>query len=328
MHRREFITLLGSTAVWPLTARAQQSNRIWRIGVLMIIAETESEAQSDMRAFRHGLGRLGWEEGKNIQIKFCWAAGNSDRLGADAAELVDSTDLIVAQGTPGLAAARNATRSLPIVFVNVTDPVAQGFVQSLAHPGGNITGFALFEGSMGAKWLEALKELAPETERVALMFNPLMAPYFDMYFRSMESAAPSLAVQPYALPVHDEAHITRALATVADEQSTGVVVLLDAFTLRYRDLIISKAAEYHLPVIYADRQFAESGGSVAFGVDRIDQFREVGNYIGRIFKGTKPGDLPVQHPTRFELVINLKTAMKLGLTIPRNLLIRADEVIE
>ena len=329
MRRREFITLLGGTAaIWPLALRAQHPERMWRIGVLMIIAETESEAQTDLRAFRQGLGRLGWEEGKNINVKYRWAAGDPDRLRADAAQLVNLTDLIVAQGTPALAAARDATRSLPIVFVNVTDPVAQGFVQTLAHPGGNITGFALFEGSMGAKWLEALNELAPKINRVALMFNPAMAPYSALYFHSIEAAAPSLAMQPFELPVHDEADITRAFATLAGERSTGAVVLLDAFTLLHRDLIVSTAAEYRFPIVFADRQFAESGGSVAYGVDRVDQFRQAGIYIDRIFNGTKPGDLPVQCPTRFELVINLKAAKKLGLTIPQNLLTRADEVIE
>jgi putative ABC transport system substrate-binding protein len=327
MRRREFITLLGGTAAtWPFTLRAQQPKRMWRIGLLMIIAENESEAQ--MRAFRLGLGRLGWAEGKNVNVIYRWAAGDPNRLRADAAQLVSLTDLIVAEGTPALAAARDATDSLPIVFVNVTDPVAQGFVQSLAHPGANITGFALFEGSMGAKWLEALNELAPKINRVALMFNPAMAPYSALYFHSIEAAAPSLAMQPFELPVHDEADITRAFATLAGERSTGAVVLLDAFTLLHRDLIVSTAAEYRFPIVFADRQFAESGGSVAYGVDRVDQFRQAGIYIDRIFNGTKPGDLPVQCPTRFELVINLKAAKKLGLTIPQNLLTRADEVIE
>ena len=220
MRRREFITILGGTAAtWPLALRAQQPERMWRIGVLMIIAETELEAQTDLRAFRQGLGRLGWEEGKNINVNYRWAAGDPDRLRADAAQLVNLTDLIVAQGTPALAAARDATRSLPIVFVNVTDPVAQGFVQSLAHPGGNITGFALFEGSMGAKWLEALNELAPKINRVALMFNPAMAPYSALYFHSIEAAAPSLAMQPFELPVHDEADITRAFAIMAGSEA-------------------------------------------------------------------------------------------------------------
>jgi len=329
MKRRDFITFMGGAALWPLSARAQQlPDRIRKIGVLMIIAEAESEARSDMRAFRQGLAQLGWQEGKNVNIEYRWAAGNSDQLRADAAQLANLTDLIVAQGTPGLAAARNAAPSLPIVFINVTDPVAQGFVQSLAHPGGNITGFALFEESMGAKWLEVLKELAPETKRVALMFNPAMAPYYAMYFRSIEAAAPPLAIQPYELPVHVEADISRVLTTVAEQRSAGVIVLLDAFTLRHRDLIISKAAEYRLPVVYADRQFAESGGFVAYGVDRVDQFGQAGIYIDRIFKGTKPADLPVQLPTRLELVINLRTAKKLGHEIPRNLLIRANEVIE
>jgi putative ABC transport system substrate-binding protein len=328
MRRRAFLGVLGGVAALPFAAYAQQPEKMQRIGVLMIIAETESEAHSDMRAFKQGLTQFGWEEGKNVNINYRWSAGNPDQLHVNASQLVNLTDLIVVQGTPGLAAARNVTSSLPIVFVNVTDPVAQGFVQSLAHPGGNITGFALFEGSMGAKWLEVLKELAPDTKRVALIFNPAMAPYSAMYLHSMEAAAPPLAMQPYELPVHDEADIMRALATVADERNTGVVVLLDAFTLRHRELIISKAVEYRLPVVYADRQFAESGGSVAYGVDRIDQFRQAGVYIDRILRGAKPGDLPVQHPTRFELVINLKTAQKHGLAIPRNLLTRADEVIE
>ena len=327
MRRREFITLLSGLIMWPLMVRAQQlPDRIRKIGILMIVAE--AEAHSEMRAFRQGLAQLGWEEGKNVKFEYRWAAGNSDRLRADAAQLANLTDLIVAQGTPGLAAARNAAPSLPIVFVNVTDPVAQGFVQSLAHPGGNITGFALLEESMGAKWLEVLKELAPETKRVALMFNPAMAPYYAMYFRSIEAAAPPLAIQPYELPVHVEADISRALTTVAEERNAGVIVLLDAFTLGHRDLIISKAAEYRLPVVYADRQFAESGGFVAYGADRVDQFGKAGIYIDRIFKGTKPADLPIQLPTRLELVINLRTAKKLGHEIPRNLLIRANEVIE
>jgi putative ABC transport system substrate-binding protein len=201
-------------------------------------------------------------------------------------------------------------------------------VQSLAHPGENITGFALFEASMGAKWLEALKELEPQTKAAALMFNPAMAPYYRMYLHSMEAAAPALAIRTYALPVHDKTVIAQSFVNVADHAGTGIIVLLDAFTLQNRDLIISEAAEHRVPVVYADRQFAESGGAVAFGVDRIDQFREAGLYIDRIFKGTKPGDLPVQHPTRFELVINLKCAKGLGISIPQNLLTRADEVIE
>jgi len=333
MRRREFLgglgrLALGGAATVPFTAFAQQSGQMRRIGMLMIIGESESEARSDLRAFRHGLSLLGWEEGKNIKIDCRWAAGNSKRLSADAVQLVDLTELIVAQGTPGLAAARDATRLLPIVFVNVTDPVAQGFVESLAHPGGNITGFALFEASMGAKWLEALKELAPQTKAAALMFNPDMAPYFRMYLQSMEAAAPPLAMQPYALPLHDEAHIGHAFASVAEQESTGVIVLLDAFTLKHRNLIIATATEHRITVVYADRQFAESGGAVAFGVDRINQFRETGLYIDRIFRGTKAGDLPVQHPTRFELVINLRSAKDIGISIPRDLLTRADEVIE
>jgi ABC-type uncharacterized transport system substrate-binding protein len=264
MRRREFLCglgsfALGSAATLPFTAFAQNSEQMRRIGLLMVIAESESEARSDLRAFRHGLSRLGWNVGKNISIDCRWGTGNSERLSADAAQLVNSSDLIVAQGTPGLAAARNASRSIPIVFVNVTDPVAQGFVQSLAHPGGNITGFALFEGSMGAKWLETLKELAPEIKAAALMFNPAMAPYFRMYLRSMESAAPSLAMNPYALPLHEKAHIERAFASVAHDASTGVIVLLDVFTLEHRDLIISNAAEHGVPVVYADRQRRRCG---------------------------------------------------------------------
>ena len=303
MRRREFITLLGGTAVaWPLAARAQQPERIRRIGVLMGYAESDSEGRAFVTAFRERLQKLGWTEGRNIRIDTRWATpGDAELRQRFSRELVAlQPDLIFSHGTPNTATLLQQTRTIPIIFANVSDPVGSSLVTSYPRPGG----------------------------RVALMFNPAMAPYSALYFHSIEAAAPFLAMQPFELPVHDEADITRAFATMAGERSTGAVVLLDAFTLLHRDLIISSAAEYRLPIVFADRQFAESGGSVAYGVDRVDQFRQAGIYIDRIFKGTKPEDLPVQQPTRFELVINLKTAKKLGLTIPHNLLIRADEVIE
>jgi ABC-type uncharacterized transport system substrate-binding protein len=329
MRRRQFITLLGSATAWPIAARAQQPDVVRRIGVLMITAETDPQAQADRAPFAKQLQHLGWTEGQNVRIDYRWAAGDLSHLPALAAELVGlRPDLIVAQGTPGLAAAQQATRTLPIIFTNVTDPVGQGFVESLAHPGGNITGFALFEFSMGGKWLEVLKMLAPSTKQVALLFNPPMAPYATLYFRSVEAAAPRFGIQPFSMEIDDEAGVERRLSGLGREPNSGLIVLLDAFTHVHRDFIIGQAARHQIPTIYTVRVFAESGGLVSYGVNLADQFRQAAIYVDRILKGTKPADLPIQQPTKFELVINLKTAKALGLTVPLIMQMTADEVID
>jgi ABC-type uncharacterized transport system substrate-binding protein len=244
LGRREFITLLGGAAVaWPLTAHAQQPDVVRRIGVLMITAETDPQAQADRAPFTKQLQHLGWREGQNVRIDYRWAAGDLSHLPALAAQLVSlGPDLIVAQGTPGLAAAQQATRTLPIIFTNVTDPVGQGFVESLASPGGNITGFALFEFSMGGKWLEVLKMLAPSTKQVALLFNPPMAPYATLYFRSVQAAAPRFGIQPFSMEIDDETAVERRLSVLGREPNSGLIVLLDAFTHVHRDFIIGQLA--------------------------------------------------------------------------------------
>jgi putative ABC transport system substrate-binding protein len=330
MKRRAFISLLGGAAVaWPLAASAQQPDAARRIGVLMITAETDPQAQADRAPFAKQLQRLGWTEGQNVRIDYRWAAGDLSHLPALAAELVGlRPDLIVAQGTPGLAAAQQVTRTLPIIFTNVTDPVGQGFVESLAHPGGNTTGFAIFEFSMGGKWLEVLKMLAPSTKQVALLFNPPMAPYAPLYFRSVEAAAPRFGIQPVSMEIDDEVGVERRLSDLGREPNSGLIVLLDAFTYVHRDFIIGQAARHQIPAIYTVRVFAESGGLVSYGVNLADQFRQAAIYVDRILKGTKPADLPIQQPTKFELIINLKTAKALGLTVPLIMQMTADEVIE
>jgi putative ABC transport system substrate-binding protein len=330
MRRRELIKLFGgAAAAWPFAVRAQQGERMRRIGVLMITAETDPHTQGWRAALTKELDRLGWTEGQKVRIDYRWAAGDASYLPALAAQLVGlKPDLIVAQGTPGLAAARQATRTLPIIFTNVTDPVGQGFVQSLARPGGNITGFAIFEFSMGGKWLEVLKILAPSTRRVALLFNPPMAPYAELFFRSVEAAAPRYEIQPSSMEIDDEAGVERRLAGLGREPNSGLIVLLDAFTHVHRDFIIGQAAHHQIPTIYTIRDFVESGGLVSYGVDLADQFRQAATYVDRVLKGTNPADLPIQLPTKFELTINLKTARALGLAVPPSLIARADEVIE
>jgi putative ABC transport system substrate-binding protein len=332
MQRRQFILALGGAAAagyWPRGARAQQADGIRRIGVLMITADTDPEAQADRAALTQALEKLGWAQGKNLDLQFRFAAGDPGRLASLAAELVAmKPDLIVAQGTPGLAATQQATKTLPIIFTNVTDPVGQGFVPQLARPGGNITGFALFEFSMGGKWLELLKSLAPWTKQVALLFNPKMAPYAPLYFHSVEAAAPRFDVQPVSLAIDDEAGVERGLADLARQPDTGLIVLLDAFTHVHRDFIIKQTVRHKIPTIFTARYFADSGGLLAYGVDITEQFRQTAGYANRILKGAKAGDLPVQQPTKFELVINLKTAKAVGVNVPPALLTSADDVIE
>jgi putative ABC transport system substrate-binding protein len=327
--RRKFVAALSGAVAWPLAARAQQAERMRRIGVLMNAAENDPDARSEFEVFRQGLHELGWSEGRNLQIDYRWGGGDVGRIKVFAKELIDlSPDVIVGHTTPSVVALRQETHSIPIVFLTVTDPVGQGFVASLAHPGGNITGFQVFEFSLGAKWMDTLKQIAPSLTRVATFFNPETAPYYPLYLRTIEKAASSFAVELIAVEVHDDAEIERAISTLAREPDGGLIVFPDSFNVVHRQTIIALVERYRLPAIYDFRYFAVDGGLISYGTDEIDLFRRTATYVDRILKGEKPGDLPVQQPTKFELVINLKTAKALGLTVPQTLLVAADDVIE
>jgi putative ABC transport system substrate-binding protein len=327
--RREFITLLGgAAAAWPVAARAQQSERMRRIGVLMGLVAGDPEAQSRVVAFENGLRKLGWVKGRNLSIKYRWA-GDGSVLRDHAAELLAmGPDLILANSTPVTLALREQSGAVPIVFTQVTDPVGQGLVPNLAHPGGNLTGFTSFEFSIGTKWLEALKQLAPRVTRVALVFNPQSAPFADLFLRPIEAAAPSFSVMPIGAAVRDPTDVDRMFDMLAREPNGGLMVLPDISMTNYREAIIALAARQQVPAVYPFRYFAASGGLMSYGTDVTEVFWRAAAYVDRILKGEKPGDLPVQAPTKYELVINLKTAKALGLTVPPTLLALADEVIE
>ena len=329
MRRREFIAGLGSAAAWPVAARAQhaqQGDRVRRIGVLMGSSAEQSESQ--VTAFEQGLHGYGWMEGRNVRIDYRWSAGNADRIRADVAEILSlKPDVVLISGARVLAAMQEATRVVPLVFVATVDPVAQGFVASLARPGGNATGFSIFEFSVIGKMLEVLKQLAPHTGRVALIFHP-DNPESIFYMKLLETAAPSLAVKPIAAPVGDRAEIERAIENLARDPNSGFLVPPDIFLSTHREMIIQLATLHRLPAVYSSPVSVRQGGLVSYGVDSVDLYRRAAGYIDRILKGAKPADLPVQAPTKFELVINLKTVRALGLTIPETLLATADEVIQ
>jgi putative ABC transport system substrate-binding protein len=329
LKRREFVTLLGGAAAWPLAARAQQAGMVRQVGVLMGPAESDPEGQSEIVAFRQGLQKLGWT-GRNVRIAYRWAAGDADRMRTFASELIAlKPDAVLAVTTPAVAALLGETRSIPIVFVRVADPIRSGFVNSLAHPGGNVSGFSNFESSLAGKWLQLLKEIAPRVARVTVMFNPVTAPSGGLDFlRLVEAAAPSLAVEVSAARVHDVAEIERVVAAVAREPNGGLINLPDIFLVVHRELIIELTARYRVPTVYQYRYFTASGGLMSYGPDVIDQYAQAASYVDRILKGEKPADLPVQAPTKYELVVNLKTAKALGLDVPPLLQQRADEVIE
>jgi putative ABC transport system substrate-binding protein len=328
MKRREFITLLGgAAAAWPLAARAQ-TKRMRRIGVLMGLVAKDPEAQSRVAAFENGLQELGWVNGRNLSIEYRWA-GDGNVLRDHAAELLAmAPDLILANSTPVTAALREQSRTVPIVFTQVVDPVGAGFVDSLARPGGNLTGFTSFEFSIGTKWLEALKQTAPRVTRVALVFNPQSAPYADLFLRPVEAAAPSFSVASTGAAARDPDHVDRVFDALAREPHGGLMVLPDISMTNYREAIVALAARHRVPAVYPFRFFAASGGLMSYGTDVAEIFRRAAAYVDRILKGTSPGELPIQAPTKYELVINLKTANALGLTVPPTLLARADEVIE
>src|SRR5262245_31438317 len=328
MRRRECITLLGGAAAWPIMARAQQPERVRRIGVLMGYPEGDPQAQANVTALRQGLREVGWTEGRNVQIDYRWAGGDPDKARTLAKELIGMTpDVIVPSTNQVTRIVQQETRTIPVVFAFVGDPVGSGFVTSLARPGKNITGFANFENSIGGKWLELLKEIAPRTERVGFVFNPDAAPNVG-FFHAAEAAAPSLGIKLAAVAVRDASDIEQDVTAFASEPDGGLVVAPHAVTLGNRKLIIELAARYRLPAIYSDRYFAESGGLASFGNNSADLFRRAATYIDLVLKGANPADLPVQLPTKFEMIVNLKTAETLGLTISESFLIRADGVIE
>jgi len=329
IRRREFMSLLGgAAAAWPLAARAQPGG-MRRIGVLMGSAENDSEAQAWVAAFREALQKLGWTEGRNIRIDTRWASADVEAMQRFARELVAlQPDLILSQSTPAVAALLQQTRTIPIVFALIANPVGSGFVASFARPGGNVTGFVTIEGSLGGKWLELLKEIAPRVARVALPFNPATATFAEYYLNPVKAAAASLGVEAIVAPVHDRSELESVIAAQAREPNSGLVVIPDAFTINHRAEITLLAARHRLPAVYPYRDFTELGGLLSYGFDRLENWRGVAGYVDRILKGEKPADLPVQAPSKYELVINLKTAKALGLQIPDKLLALADEVIE
>jgi putative ABC transport system substrate-binding protein len=328
--RREVVSLLGAAATaWPLMARAQPSNRVRRVGMLMNLSEKDLEAQHLVTAFREVLAQLGWADGSNLRIDYRWAGGDVGRIRAFAKQLVElSPDIIVGYATPSVLALQQETRSIPIVFLSVTDPVGQGLVANLAHPGGNITGFAIFEFSLGTKWMEALKQVVPSLRRVTTIFNPKTAPYYPLYLRAIEEAASSFAVEPIVVEVHDDTEIEHAISTVAREPDGGLTVMPDSFNMVHRRTIIAQVDQYRVPAMYYFPFFAMDGGLISYGPDEIDMFRRTAGYVDHILKGAKASGLPVQQPTSLRLVIHLKTAKALGLDVPPSLLARADEVIE
>ena len=330
MRRREFITLLGgAAAAWPLAAYAQPTDRVRRVGVLMTQAADDPEVRARLNAFRQSLQKLGWIEGRNIRIEYRYAEGQADRVRTYAAELVEmGPDVILANGTAILRAFREQASDIPIVFVMVPDPVGDGFVASLARPGGSVTGFTNFEFSMASKWLEILKQLAPKMTRVALLFNPEAAPYAKYFAQTIEVAPAPYRVQLISAPVRAAREIEQTVAEFAKQPNGGLLVVPDLFTAGHRDLIVAVAGEHRLPAIYPFRYFVERGGLISYGSETADLFGRSASYIDSILRGAKPANLPVQQPTKFELVINLKTAMALGLQIPDKLLALADEVIE
>jgi putative tryptophan/tyrosine transport system substrate-binding protein len=329
MRRREFITLLGSSATWPLAARAQQGERMRRIGVLWASAADDSEYQGRMAAFLQGLAQLGWTDGRNVRIDTRWATTNADDLRKHAAELAAlAPDVLVGgTGTATAAPLLQATRTVPIVFVVVIDPVGAGFVASLARPGGNATGFTMFEYGLSGKWLELLKQIAPGVTRAAVLRDPALASGIGQ-FAAVQAVAPSLGVEVIPVNVRDAGEIDGAVTVFARSGNSGLIVTPSAAANRHRDLIVTLAAQHRLPAVYGSRHYVAAGGLICYGPDLIDQYRRAAGYVDRILKGEKPADLPVQAPVKYELVINLKTAKALGLEAPPSLLARADEVIE
>ena len=329
MKRREFITLLGgAAAAWPLAARAQQAGGVRRIGVLMNLASEDAEGQARLAAFHQGLQQLGWTVGRNVQIDYRWGAGNADYIRKFAAELVAlAPDVILSTGSPSVAVLQQATRTVPVVFVTVVDPVSSGFVDSLARPGGNITGFTLYEYSISGKWLALLKEIAPGMTRAAVIRDPATTAGGGQ-LGVIQAVAPSVGAEVTPVNVRDAGEIERAITAFARSPNGGLIITGSTLAAVHRDLIVTLAAQHKLPAVYPYRYFVVAGGLISYGPGLVDQYRDAARYVDRILRGEKPADLPVQHPTKYQLVINVNTAKAIGLDMPATVLARADEVIE
>jgi ABC-type uncharacterized transport system substrate-binding protein len=328
--RRAFITLLGGAAAWPLAGHAQQpTEKSRRIGALMMYAESDARGQSFVAAFRDGLGKLGWAEGRSLRMDYRWSTSAPASIERSAKELVAlQPDLILSSSTPTTASLLQQTRTIPIIFANIVDPVGSGFIASLARPGGNVTGFLNFEFSMGGKWVELLREIAPRVNSVAALFNPTTAPYAESYLRHFRAAAQSLGIEATTVPVRDMAEVDAAIAAQAGRSNAGFMVVPDGFMVAHHAQIAAAAARYQIPAAYFFRGFADAGGLLSYGNDISDNYRRAAAYADRILKGERAGDLPVQLPVKFELVVNLKAANALSLDVPWLLQQRADEVIE
>jgi putative ABC transport system substrate-binding protein len=329
LRRRDFITLLGGAAAWPVAARAQQTERMRRIGIRMNGLTDDPVQRSYAAAFEQVLRSLGWRPGQNVTLDYRWTEDDSEIARTAAAQLVAAQpDVIFASNTRALTAARQATRSIPIVFASVSDPVAQGFVDGLAHPGGNITGFGLYEFSIGGKWVDLLKQVSPKLARVGLMFNPAGSPQYKFFLGSIEAAAPSLAVEVMILPVQAASDIAPAMAKLADRPNSGLIVGTDSFILSNREQVAALAIAHRLPSIFATSDNVDAGGLMSYGHEGVENYRGAAIYVDRILKGAKPADLPVQLTSKFKLKINLKTVQALGLELPISLMLSADEVVE
>jgi putative tryptophan/tyrosine transport system substrate-binding protein len=330
VKRRKFITLLGSAAAWPIATRAQQPDRMRRLGILMGLASDDAQERVELAALSQELQKLGWTDGRNIQIYYRWGAGDADQAWTSAKELVElQPDVIVAHTTSAVSALAQQTRTIPIVFVLVSDPVGNGFVENWTKPGGNITGFTDFESPMAGKWLELLRQIAPHLTQVALLFNPETAPGGGAVFLNpIEKAAPGFGLNWMPASVRNTDEIETICAVLGRHGATGILVMPDVFTTAHRAQIIARAARYRLPAVYAYRYFVTDGGLLSYGIDPVDQSRQAAAYVERILKGTPAGLLPIQAPTKFELVINLKTAKALDLDVPPMLLALADRVVE
>jgi putative ABC transport system substrate-binding protein len=330
MRRRKFIMLLGgSVFAWPLAAPAQQPEQLRRIGVLSLFAETDAEAQAQDAAFRKRLTDLGWVDGRNIRVDYRWGAGSVDRVRLFAKELIRlNPDVLVGITTPATAALQAETRTIPIVFAHVSDPIGSGFIASFARPGGNITGFVNIEASLSGKWLELMHRIAPSVSRVALLFNPQTEPYARYYLDTFHAGAAALSVMAIEAPFHDAVEIESVMTNLGSNSDAGLVVMPGTSTGVHRELICALAARFRLPAIYPFRYFISSGGLLYYGIDSRDLLRGAASYVDRILRGAKANELPVQLPTKFEMVINLKAVKALGLSLPQSLLVEADEVIE
>jgi ABC-type uncharacterized transport system substrate-binding protein len=329
MRRRDFLSVIAGATAWPLAARSQQSEQLRRIGFLQLLAETDVESQAQATVFRKRLAELGWTDGRNIRVDYRWGAGNVARVQMFAKELVGlNPDVLVGVTTPSTAALQSETKTVPIVFAMVSDPLGSGFVASFARPGGNITGFVNIEASLSGKWLELMHRIAPSVSRVAMLFNPQSEPYARYYLEPFRAGAAALSVTAIEAPFHDAVEIESVMTNLGSNSDAGLVVMPGTSTAVHRELICALAARLRLPTIYPFRLFIPSGGLLSYGIDSLDLLRGAASYVDRILRGAKPSDLPVQLPTKFEMVINLKAANALGLSLPHSLLVEADEVIE